>query len=111
MKDAKKSEDDKLSKAIEAQMAPFYEKLEALSKSLEDLANAPLPAKGVAYNQLSVLKKSQDEVEALNKSVVLDKLWELKKSSPNMVDTADITKVEIGSENDMVSVVKKYNIK
>ncbi len=49
--------------------------------------------------------------ETLNKSTVINKLWELKKSAKVFVDSSDIASAELGSPVELARVIKKYEIK
>jgi len=113
-KPLKKSEEvseEVLMKAIDAKLTPFFDQLKTLSERIESIANMPLPAKGVAFNQLTPLKKSEDAVmEPLSKTELSDKLFELKKSG-SYVDMTDVFKVSTGSDSDRLDVIKKYGIK
>jgi hypothetical protein len=75
---------------------------------VQKMADAPIPSKGVSYKNISPLKKSEEEgSESLTKSVVLDKLMDLKKTGTK-VDTQDIISVELGSN--LANIANKYGI-
>jgi hypothetical protein len=72
------------------------------------IADQPVAAKGVTV-KTAPLFKSTDEFggQELSKSVVANKLFELKKSGTR-VDSSDIAKVEMGQ--DLRQIIKKYEI-
>ena len=119
--DEEKSEDTDLAKSVkeseELMKSYVDEKFSALEKSIagilesvKALADSPAPAKGVQADQFAALQKNdEDTFEPLNKSYVADKLFELKKSG-DKIDSADIIKVETGSQNDIAAVAQKYGL-
>jgi len=120
-KSADEEEGESLSKALEEQeeliksyvdskFADLEKTIAAVLESVEALADSPVPAKGVTADGFTALQKSNDEtVQPLNKSYVANELFSLKKSGEK-VDSADIIKVETGSQNDIAAVANKYGL-
>jgi hypothetical protein len=110
----KKSQDEvsSLMKSyIDERISPIEGKLEAIATLIKEIADAPVPSRGASYKSLAPLKKSEEgTTEALNKSEVVNKLFELKKSGQK-VDSVDIASAELGSAGDLAKIVTKYNIK
>ncbi len=84
--------------------------LAGIADAVKELAGTPVPSKGASYKDVSPLQKSEPEVQALSKTEVVGKLFELKKSGTT-VDTMDITSAELGSASDVARIVNKYSIK
>lgn len=107
-KKEEKEEGKELKKSIEARVAPLEAKIADVLAAVKTLANSPVPARGYSYKNIQPLAKS-DEGEPLSKAVVLDKLFELKKSGKSVL-TEDIIGIETGS-NDFRNIATKYGIK
>lgn len=91
---------------IDEKVLPLENKLSSLLDLVTKIAEQPVAPKG-ATARYQALTKSADEKEALSKSEVSAKLFELKKSG-SIVDTMDVTKAELGQ--DLQAIVKKYNL-
>jgi hypothetical protein len=87
--DGKELEDFK--KSIDEKLEDFGKKIAEIAETVAKIASAPVPRKGVSG--LQPLRKSE-EAPGLKKSEVIDKLLDLKKSRPDSVDTALITRIE-----------------
>ena len=110
--EVKKSEqeaNDLMKSMVEARVKPLEDKIESLINMVKEFADAPRVQKSTSYKDVAPLTKSV-EVEQLNKSTVLEKLFDLKKSG-TAVDSADIISAELGSANTLNQIVAKYNIK
>ena len=120
--DKKKDKDD-MKKSIEEQstllksyvdqrFTAFETQLDKIAKLVADIADAPVPSKGVSYKGIAPLKKSAEatETESLSKSALVDKLFELKKSGTR-VDSVDIASAELANGHELVKIANKYNIK
>lgn len=95
---------------VDEKFAALEKTIAAVLESVEAIADSPAPAKGVTADGFTALKKNDDEeIQPLNKSYVADKLFGLKKSGEN-IDSADIIKVETGSQNDIAAVAQKYGL-
>lgn len=105
----KKSEDALMKSMVEARVKPLEDKINSILDLVKSFANAPREQRSVSYDSVAPLKKSESG-ELLTKSVVCNKLLDLKKSGVN-VDSADIAMVELGNDNTLNSIVAKYNIK
>lgn len=101
--DMKKSADEDRLESLEKSIA-------GIAKVLEQIADAPVPAKSVSYKNVSPLVKSEDASEPLSKSDVVNKLFELKKSGTE-VNSIDITSAELANPAELVKIANKYNIK
>lgn len=99
----------KLSKSIDARIAPLESQISELVGFVKQLADTPVPARGISYKDVQPLAKS-NEVEPLSKSQVLDQLISLKKSGKEIA-TEDVLKAEIGSQDELQTIVSKYGIK
>ena len=109
----KKSQDEvsSLMKSyIDDKVSGLEGKLEAIANMVKEIADSPVPSKGVSYKNVAPLYKSEPETEVLSKAQVVDKLFELKKSG-TAVDTLDITSAELGSQGELARIVEKYSIK
>jgi hypothetical protein len=95
---------------IDEKVGGLEGKLAAIATAVQELANSPVPSKGATYKSVQPLAKSEPEVETLNKSQVVEKLFELKKSGEK-VETVDIASAELGSSSDLVKIIQKYDIK
>jgi len=105
-KEMKKS----LQKSIDERISPLETKLAQVLDVVKQIAEAPLPQRGHTYRQVQPLAKSAAEVEPLNKSAVLNKLLDLKKTGTD-VDAADVVRVEVGGTGDLHDIANKYGIK
>jgi len=105
-KEMKKS----LQKSIDERISPLETKLAQVLDVVKQIAEAPLPQRGHTYRQVQPLAKSSAEVEPLNKSAVLNKLLDLKKTGTD-VDAADVVRVEVGGTGDLHDIANKYGIK
>ena len=76
---------------------------------MKEIADAPVPQKGVTFDNIKPLTKS-DDAQPLSKAEVANKLFELKKSGTK-VDSNDITQAELGNESTLSKLVEKYGIK
>jgi hypothetical protein len=95
---------------VDQRLAPMESKLEQIMTLVKQVADAPAPARGASYKNVAPLKKSDDAEETLTKSVLVDKLLELKKSG-SRVDSVDIASAELGGANELAKIATKYNIK
>jgi hypothetical protein len=112
--DMKKSFDEQstlLKSYVDSKFAAFEGQLEKIAKLVAEIADTPVPSKSVSYRGIAPLKKSAEgEGEALTKSAIVDKLFELKKSGTR-VDSADIAGAEMANGPELVKIANKYNIK
>lgn len=95
---------------VDERVSGLEGKIDALTKAIQELAEAPVPSRGATFKSVKPLAKSEPEPEPLSKSDVVNKLFELKKSGEK-VDTVDIASAELGSPQDLIKLVNKYNIK
>jgi hypothetical protein len=105
-KEMKKS----LEKSIDARISPLESKLAQVLDVVKQIAESPLPQRGHTYRHVQPLAKSAPEIEPLNKSAVLNKLLDLKKTGTD-VDAADVVRIEVGGNGDLQEVANKYGIK
>ena len=114
--DMKKSLEEQstlLKSYVDNKFAAFESQLDKITKLVSDIADAPVAAKSVSYRGIAPLKKSiagESEGEPLTKSVLVEKLFSLKKSGTR-VDSADIAGAELANGNELVKIANKYNIK
>jgi len=109
----KKSEEEMnslMKSMIDDRVKPIESKIDSILNLIKEIADTPVASKSVSYKDISPLKKSEDSTEALNKTDVASKLWDLKKSG-KVVDTNDITQAELGNPVTLQKIVEKYNIK
>lgn len=113
-KDLKKSIDssEELMKSyVDSKFSAFEDRLEKMTAALESMANAPVARKGVPAGIQPLAKSTENEIQALNKSQVADKLFDLKKSGVR-VDSSDVFKVETTKDsNELKQIADKYGIK
>jgi hypothetical protein len=76
---------------------------------VESIADAPVQRRGVPAG-VAPLHKSQEEIAPLSKSQVANQLFELKKSGKS-VDSADIFKVETGTDLTVLEIANKYGLR
>ncbi len=113
MKDMKKSAEqtESLFKSfVEERVAPLESKLEAIFAMVKELADAPVPARGVTARMVPLAKSAEVESAPLSKSDLATRLFELKKSGTS-VDSMDIARVETGGPSDLTNIALKYNLK
>lgn len=111
MKKSAEESNTLLKSYVDQRLAPIEGKLEAIMTLVKQVADAPAPAKGASYKNVAPLKKSADAEEStLTKSVLVDRLMELKKSG-SRVDSVDIASAELGGANELAKIAHKYNIK
>jgi len=106
----KEDMDKKLSKSIDARIAPIESQISELLNVVKQLADAPVAARGYSYKNVQPLAKGAVEVEPLNKSQVLNSLITLKKSGQE-VSVEDVLKAEIGNDVELQQIANKYGIK
>lgn len=93
---------------IDEKVGGLESKLEGIADLVKQLADQPVERKSVSAGTVPLQKSAGTDVEQLSKSNVLDKLFELKKSDPRSVDTADIISVETGMG--LQAIVDKYKL-
>ena len=93
---------------IDDKVGGLEKKLEGIADLVKELADAPVDRKSTPAHAVPLQKSADEGVEQLTKGVVLDKLFELKKSDPRSVDTADIISVETGMG--LQAIVDKYKL-
>ena len=106
----KKSEEEHSSlmkSYVEERVKPLEDKLSTILDLVNKIADQPAPSKGVTARTTPLFKSAAEGGEALSKSEVASKLFELKKSG-TFVDSLDVTKAEMGQ--DLEQIVKKYEI-
>jgi hypothetical protein len=115
--DMKKSLDEQstlLKSYVDSKFANFETQLEKIAKLVADIADAPVPSKSVSYRGITPLNKSvaesDGEGQALTKSSLVEKLFDLKKSGTR-VDSTDIASAELADGHALVKIANKYNIK
>jgi len=94
---------------VDGKMSSLEEKLSKMAAAIEALADAPVGRKGIPAG-IAPLQKSAQEVEPMEKSVIADKLFELKKSGES-VESTDIFRVETGSLATANEIATKYGLK
>lgn len=104
------SEEESLAKSTSDRVASLEKSLESIAQMVKEIADTPVPSQSVSYKDVQPLKKSEDAVEPLEKSQVVEKLFELKKSGTH-VDTLDITSAELANPAELVKIANKYDIK
>jgi len=100
---------DLMKSYVDERITPLEDKISTILDLVNEIADAPVAAKGTSYKDVAPLQKSIDAPAPLNKSQVVDKLFDLKKSGET-VNTTDITSAELGSPAELAKIVEKYNI-
>ena len=95
---------------IDDRVKPLESKMDSLITLIKELADAPVAPKGITFDNIKPLTKSEGETQPLSKAEVASKLFELKKSGTK-VDSNDITQAELGNESTLNRLVQKYGIK
>ena len=113
--DMKKSLEEQstlLKSYVDSKFTSFEVQLEKIANLVKEIADSPVPSKSVGYKNIAPLKKSaeSDEGQALTKSVILDKMFELKKSGTR-VDSVDFASAELANGAELAKIANKYNIK
>jgi hypothetical protein len=110
MKKSIEASQDLMKSYVDERFSSFEEKLEKMFSVIQDIADSPVPSKGASYRDVTPLQKSADaDVEPLNKTSLVNKLFDLKKSGTS-VDTLDITSAELGNPAELAKIADKYNI-
>lgn len=96
---------------VDEKIGGLENKIASVLDAVKTLSEQPVARKGVSAEAFRPLEKGagESDVEPLNKSYVSDTLLKLKKSG-TQVDSADIVRVETGSQEDVQSVAKKYEL-
>jgi hypothetical protein len=94
---------------IDSKIAPIEDKINSILNAVKELADTPVARKSVPFNAQPLIKSDVDGVQPLNKSEVINKMLELKKSGVS-VPTDDITRVELGGPADLEKFVNKYKL-
>lgn len=93
---------------VDERVKPLEDKLSTIFDLVKQIAEQPVPSKGVPARAVPLLKSMDESVgESLSKAEVASKLLELKKSGTK-VDSLDITRAEMGQ--DLNKIVEKYKI-
>ena len=108
-KELKKSTTESLEKSASDRIETLEKSLENISDMIKKIADAPVPSQSVSYKNVKPLMKSEDAVQPLTKSEVVEKLFELKKSG-TIVNSVDITSAELANPFDLAKIASKYNI-
>jgi len=110
-KEKEKEDEEKMEKSIKARVAPLEAKMDEMMKAIAAIAKTPVPSRGVSFKDVQPLAKSSaTEVQPLVKSVVLDKLIDLRKSG-STVTSEDVLRAELGTQSDVEMIANKYGIK
>lgn len=113
MKEMKKSleaSEELMKSYVDTKFSALEERLSKMASAIEAMANAPVARKGIPAG-IQPLSKSTDEIAPLSKSVVTDRLFELKKSG-KYVDSSDIFKLETTKNyNEVLEIANKYGVK
>jgi hypothetical protein len=111
IKEANEAQEKLLKSYVDERFSSFEDKLSKMADMIAQIADAPVAPKGASYKDVQPLAKSAYEgYEPLNKSQLVNKLFDLKKSG-EAVDTDDIIGIETGGISDLSKIVAKYNIK
>ena len=95
---------------VDSKFESLEKKIASLTDMIDKIADQPVERKGVPANVQALEKSIEgEEKEPLSKSEVATKLFELKKSG-TAIDTADIIRVETGSDADVQTIADKYNL-
>jgi len=94
---------------VDSRITPIEEKMEAILKAVQELADVPVERKSVPSDLQPLTKSTMDGPEPLNKSEVIHKMLELKKSGTS-IPTDDITRAELGGPADLEQFVNKYKL-
>lgn len=104
-----KDEEKDLKKSLDARVAPLEAKIADVLAAVKKLADQPVPARGHSFRSIQPLAKS-NEAEPMSKSVVVNKLFELKKSNPSSVATEDFIELDQGTKSPD-EIAAKYGLK
>ena len=110
LKKSRAETEELLKSYVDKKISSLEELVKGVVEMLNELADSPEPSKGSTYKDVTPLKKSEESEEPLNKSEVLGKLFELKKSGQE-VATADIASIELGGPAEVSAIIHKYNLK
>jgi hypothetical protein len=92
---------------VEEKIQPLEAKLSTILDIVNKMSEQPVAPRGTTARTQPLFKSDAETGEALTKSQVADKLFELKKSG-TYVDSMDVAKAEMGT--DLESIVRKYKI-
>ena len=109
MKKSLKESESLMKSYVDEKVSSLEKAISRLTNLVESIADAPAPRKGVPAG-VAPLHKSTEEQEPLSKSQVANQLFELKKSG-KPVDSADIFKVETGSNLTVLEIANKYGLR
>lgn len=110
MKKSLEASEELMKSYVDTKFSALEERLSKMASAIEAMANAPVARKGIPAG-IQPLSKSTDEIAPLSKSVVTDRLFELKKSG-KYVDSSDIFKLETTKNyNEVLEIANKYGVK
>jgi len=109
LKKSVEAQEELMKSYIDSKIAPIEDRMTDILNAIKEISDTPVERKSIPSNIQPLTKSVMDGPEPLNKSEVIDKMFELKKSGTN-VPTEDITRAELGSPADLDSFVTKYQL-
>jgi hypothetical protein len=109
MKKSLKNSESLMKSYVDERFSSLEKTISKLAAAVEAIADAPVQRKGIPAG-VAPLRKSTEETESLSKSEVANKLFELKKTGKH-VDSADIFKVETGTNLTVIEIANKYGLR
>lgn len=109
MKKSLKNSESLMKSYVDERFSSLEKTISKLAAAVEAIADAPVQRKGIPAG-VAPLRKSTEETESLSKSEVANKLFELKKTGKH-VDSADIFKVETGTNLTVLEIANKYGLR
>lgn len=111
LKKSLQDHEDLMKSYVDTQIAGISEQLAKMNQLISDIADTPVVSNSSSYKDVVPLAKSDESVESLSKSQVIDKLYELKKSDVSSVDSKDFFSIELnGSQENLSRISRKYNL-
>lgn len=109
LKKSVEAQEDLMKSYIDSKIAPIEGKMSDILAAIKEISDTPVERKSVPSDIQPLTKSVMDGPEPLNKSEVVEKMFELKKSGTN-VPTEDITRAELGGPADLDNFVNKYQL-
>ena len=109
LKKSVEAQEELMKSYIDSKIAPIESRMTDILTAIKEISDTPVERKSVPSDIQPLTKSVMDGPEPLNKSEVINKMFELKKSGTS-VPTEDITRAELGSPADLDSFVTKYKL-
>ena len=109
LKKSVKAQEDLMKSYVDSKIALLEGKMSDILVAVREISDTPMERKSVPAGVQPLTKSVMDGPEPLNKSEIIDRMFELKKSGVS-VPTEDITRAELGSPADLDTFVSKYKL-